>query len=54
MFLFDTWPTTYKPNVLASIYVEQSFMFNVICNVYNSNNNNNNYYYNNNNPSVPL
>ena len=29
MFVLDTRPYTYKYNVLASIYVEQTFSFNV-------------------------
>ena len=33
MFLVDTRPT-YKTNVLVPIYVEKTFMFNVICNVF--------------------
>ena len=33
-FFYLTHGPTYKTNVLASIYVKQTFMFNIICNVY--------------------
>ena len=33
LFLFDM-RLYYKNNISASVYVEQTFMFNVICNVY--------------------
>ena len=34
LFFCLTHDPTYKTNVLASMYVEQTFMFNVLCNVY--------------------